>query len=64
VDAEKLLVHDGSQRQAAEGFHASLVHLFGILVLALELEGEIVGQMPAFVVAAEQPERVWMPDLQ
>lgn len=33
-------------------------------MLALELEREVVGQMPAFVVSAKQPERVGVPDLQ
>jgi hypothetical protein len=32
-------------------------------VLALQLEGKIVGQMPAFVVAAQQPKGVRIPDL-
>jgi hypothetical protein len=33
-------------------------------VLALKLEGKVIGQMTAFVVAAEQPERIWVPDLE
>lgn len=33
-------------------------------MLAFELEGEVIGQMPALVVSAEQPERVGVPDLQ
>ena len=34
VDAEELLVHEGSQRQAVEGLHASVVHALGVLDLA------------------------------
>jgi hypothetical protein len=64
VDAEKLLIHDSSQRQTAERFHASLVHFFRILVLAFQFEGEVVGQVPAFMIPAEQPKGVWIPDLQ
>ncbi len=55
VYAEKLLVHDRSQRQSAEGIHARIVHLLGIFVLTLELKGEVIGQVPAFVVSAKQP---------
>jgi hypothetical protein len=64
VNAQELLVHDGSQRERAKRVHAGFVDSFGVLVLALELEGEVVGQMPALVVSAEQPERVGVPDLQ
>jgi hypothetical protein len=64
VYAQELLVHDGRQRQCAERVHACLVNGFRVFVLALELECEVVGQMPALVVAAEQPERVGVPDLQ
>jgi hypothetical protein len=64
VYAEELLVHDGSQRQCAERVHACFVNGLGVLVLALELEGEVISQMPALVVPAEEPERVRVPDLQ
>lgn len=33
-------------------------------MLALKLEGEVVGQMTALVVSSEQPKRVRIPDLQ
>ena len=62
--AKKLLVHHSRQRQGAERFHASFVDLFGVLVLALELEGEVVGQMPAFMIAAKEPEGVRIPDFE
>ena len=42
VNAEELLVHNGSQGQAAERLHASVVDRLRILVSALELEGEVV----------------------
>ena len=42
VYAEKLLVHDGSKRQRTERLHACVVDLLGILMLALQLEGEVV----------------------
>ena len=52
VNAEELLVHDGGQWQRAEGFHTGFVDLLGVLVLAFELEGEVVGQVTAFVVSS------------
>ncbi len=35
VNAKKLLVHYSSKREAAEGFHTSVVHHFRVLMLAL-----------------------------
>jgi hypothetical protein len=43
VNAKELLVHNCGERKAAERLHAGLVNLFGILVLAFQLEGEVVG---------------------
>ena len=53
VDAKELFVHNRRERQRAERFHACLVNLFRVLVLAFQLEREIVGQMPALVVAPQ-----------
>lgn len=53
--AEKLLVHDSSQGQRAERVHACVVYSLGVLVLAFELECEVVGQMATFVIASKQP---------
>jgi hypothetical protein len=64
VYAQKLLVHDGRQRQRAERVHAGLVNGLGVFVLAFQLEGEVVGQMPALVISSKQPQRVGVPDLQ
>ena len=64
VDTQKLLIHDRGQRKGAESVHAGFVYSLGVLVLALELEGEVIRQMAAFVVSAEQPKRVGIPDLQ
>lgn len=64
MDTKKLLVHDGCQGQGAEGFHNSIVELLGILVLALELEGEVVREMAAFVVASQEEEGLGVPDFQ
>ena len=62
--AEELLVHDGSQGQCAERVHACIVYFLGVLVLAFELECEVVGQMAAFVIASQQPESIRIPDLE
>lgn len=64
MDTEELLVHNRRQRQRTEGFNTCLVNPLAILMLALEFEGEVVRKMPALVVAAQQPERVWIPNLQ
>lgn len=53
VNAEELLVHHSRQRQRAEGLQTGLVDTFTILVLAFQLEGEIVCQMTAFVVTPQ-----------
>jgi hypothetical protein len=62
--AKELLVHDGSKGQCAERVHTSIIYSLRIFVLAFELECEIVGQMATFVVASEQPESIWIPDLE
>ena len=64
MDAEELLVHDGGERQSAEALHARVVDALGVLVLALELEGEVVRQVAALVVAAQQEQRVRVPHLE
>ena len=64
VYAQKLLVHDRGERQRAERLDACVVHAFRVLVLALGLEGEVVGQMAALVVSAEKEERVWVANLE
>ena len=51
--AEKLFVHDGRQRQSTERVHACIVYPFGVLVLALEFECEVIGQMATFVITSE-----------
>jgi hypothetical protein len=64
MDTEELLVHDCSQRKAAEGLHTCFINLLGVLVFAFELEGKVVGQMSTFVVSAEKPQGVWIPYFQ
>ena len=49
---QKLLIHNCGQRKCAEGIHASFVYALGVFVLAFELEGEVVCQMPALVVSS------------
>jgi hypothetical protein len=62
--AQKLLVHDRSQWQGAEGIHTRVVYHLGVFVLAFEFESEIVREMATFVIASEQPKGVWVPDLE
>ena len=63
VYAQELLVHDSGEGQRTEGVHAGFIDGLGVLVLAFELECEVVGQMATFVVTAQQPKRVGIPDL-
>jgi hypothetical protein len=61
---QELLVHNSSQRQGAERLHARIVYFFRVFVLALEFEREIVCQMAALMVPTEEPQSVWIPNLQ
>ena len=64
VNAQELLVHDGRQRQTAKRLQTCLINLLAVLVLALQLESEVVGQVAALVVTTQQPESVGVPDLE
>jgi hypothetical protein len=64
VNTQELLVHNSSEGKGAERLHASLVHGLGVFVLALQLEGEVIGQMATLVVTTHEPESVGVPDLE
>ena len=64
VNAEELLVHDGCQWQGTERLHTGLIHILRVLVLTLQLEGEVISQMATLVVTTQKPQAVWVPDLQ
>lgn len=64
MNAEELLVHDSGERKSAEGLHAGLVHDLGVLVLAFELEGEVVSQVATLVISSQQPEGLGVVNLQ
>ena len=64
MNTQKLLVHDSGKRKCAERLHTSIIYSVGVLVLALQLEGEVIGQMPAFMVASKQEQCVWVPNLE
>lgn len=64
VDAKELLVHDRSEGKGTERFHAGFIDSLRVLVLALELEGEIVGEMATLMVSAQQPESLGIMYLQ
>jgi hypothetical protein len=64
MNAQKLFVHDRGERQRAERLEARFVYAFRVLVLALDLEREVIGQVPALVVSTEEEERVGVPDLE
>jgi len=61
VYTKKLLGHDRSEGQRAERPEASFVHALRVLVFALYLEREVVGQAATFMMAPEEEERVWIP---
>jgi hypothetical protein len=50
MNTQELLIHNGGEGQSTEGFHTGIIYSLGIFVLALKLEGEVVGQMSAFVI--------------
>ena len=50
VYTQELLIHDGGKRERTERIHASFVNLLRVLVLAFQLEGEIVCKMTALMV--------------
>lgn len=62
--AQELLVHDSSEREGAERVHARFIDPVGVLVLALQLECEVIREMSALVISSEQEERIGVPDLQ
>ena len=64
VNTQELLVHNSSKGESAEGLHASLVNGLGVFVLALKLEGEVVGQMATLVITTHEPEGVGVPNLE
>lgn len=53
MDAKELFVHDGRKWQSAERIHACLVNPVRVLVFTLELEGEVIRKMAAFMVASQ-----------
>ena len=64
MDAKVLLVDDGGEGQTVEGLHAGLVEGLRVLHLALSFEGEVLGEVAALVVTAEEEERLRVPDFQ
>jgi hypothetical protein len=64
MNTQELFVHDGRERQGAERVHACFVDFLTVLVLAFELESEVVCQVAALVIAAKKPEGVWIPNLE
>jgi hypothetical protein len=64
VNTQELFIHDGSKRKVAEGVHARVVDGLRVLVLALELEREVVGQVTTLVVTTEKEEGVGVPHLE
>jgi hypothetical protein len=64
VNTQELLVHNSSEGKSAERLHTSLVHSLGVFVLALQLEGKVIGQMATLVVTTHEPESVGVPNLE
>ena len=54
VNAKKLAVHHGRQRQGIERVDTGLVHVVIVLSRALSEEGEVLGQLPALMVAPDK----------
>ncbi len=62
--AQELFVHDRGEGKSAKGLNARLVYALGVLVLAFELECEVLGQTSALVIPTKEEERVWVPNLE
>lgn len=52
VYAQELFVHDRCQGQGAERIHTCFVDSLRVLVLAFQLEREVVCQMSALMIAS------------
>ena len=50
---QELFVHDRRKWERTERFHASLIDLLRVLVFTFQLEGKVVCQVPALVVASK-----------
>lgn len=57
MHAQELLIHEGGERQTVERLHASVIDALGVFDLALLLECEVLGEVAALVIAAQQEER-------
>jgi hypothetical protein len=55
--AQKLLVQDCREGQGTKRLEACLIHALGVLVFAFSLKREVVSQVSALVVSAEEEER-------
>ena len=64
VDAQKLPVDDGAQRECVEGLERHLVHSVVVFALALLFEGEVLCQVVALVVSPDEEDGVPVLDLQ
>jgi hypothetical protein len=64
MNTQELLVHDSGQRQGAKRIHAGVVDLLRVLVLAFQLEREVVCEMATLVIAAQQPQSIGIPYLE
>ena len=64
MNTEELVVDEGAEGECLEGCYRGLVELEAVLALALELEGEVLCQLAALVVPADEEEGVLVEDLQ
>jgi hypothetical protein len=62
VYACEWFIHDRGKRQGAEGLDARLVDELGVLVLAFELEREVVNPTPVLVIPMKEGKRVRAPN--
>lgn len=54
MNAEELVINDGSQRQSIKSSHDCFINIQGILVIALETEREMLGKVSTFVITAQE----------
>ena len=64
MHTKKLPIYYSGQWKSIKGAHALFVDRLIVLVGAFELKSEMLRDVPAFVIASEHVDHVWVVDLQ
>lgn len=58
--AQKLAVHQRCKWKAVESGHTGFIYFIAVLDFAFLFEGEILGQVAAFMISAQEVDRFWV----